>query len=69
LVSEDWAGNFIWSGGFNMKFKVSKKGFIGFNADYFNTKPEFKIDALGETIIAEQRISAVNINVGFGIKF
>lgn len=69
LVTEDWAGDFIWNFGLNTKFDFSKKAFFAINADFYKTSPEFKVDALGETISAEQHIAVINVNVGFGIKF
>jgi hypothetical protein len=69
LVTEDWAGSFIWSFGLNTKFNLSKKAFFAINADYYQTKPEFTVDALGETISAKQYVNIINANIGFGIRF
>jgi Outer membrane protein beta-barrel domain len=69
LVTEDWAGDLIWGGGFNMKFNAGKKTFIAFDVDYLQTKPEFKIEALGESISAKQTVTVLNLNVGFGLRF
>jgi Outer membrane protein beta-barrel domain len=68
LVTEDWADGFIWNFGLNAKFDISKKAFFAINADYYQTRPEFKVEALGETVRAVQRIAVANVNVGFGIK-
>jgi hypothetical protein len=40
-----------------------------FNAGYMQTRPDFKIDMLGETTNAEIHISTINLNAGVGIKF
>jgi hypothetical protein len=69
LVTEDWAGGFIWNFGLNTKFKISEKVFFAINADYYQTKPEFTVEALGETTSAKQNITIVNANIGFGIRF
>ena len=69
LINGDWASAFAWKMDADMRFSINKNVFFMLNAGYMQTRPDFKIELLGETANAEIHISTINMNAGIGIKF
>jgi hypothetical protein len=69
FLNGDWATAFAWKMDADMRFSLNKSAFFMFNLGYMQTRPDFKIEFLGETQNAEIHISTLNFNAGVGIKF
>ncbi|HET9744588.1 MAG TPA: hypothetical protein VFP97_02680 [Chitinophagaceae bacterium] len=69
FVEGDWASAFAWKLDGDVRFSFSKNAFFMLNVGYLQTRPDFKVNFLGEIENAEIHVSVINLNAGVGIKF
>ena len=69
VINGDWASAYACQLEADRRCRIHKNMFFKLNAGYMQTRPDFKIDVLGETANAEIHISTLNLNAGVGIKF
>lgn len=62
---EKWGAAFTWQLGTDLRFNFGKKTFLIANLDYTNMKPKMTVDEID----VEQKMSALDINVGIGFNF
>jgi hypothetical protein len=67
--SEDWTAVVPLRIGTTARFQIGKKGYLGAGLHYMYMKPEFEATVAGETSKFQQKIEAVNVTFGVGIRF
>jgi hypothetical protein len=71
VLNEEWSWSTIVKGGLDFSFETGKQFCIILNADYLYTRPGFDITPIVGEIAdrTHQRISALNVTAGIGIRF
>lgn len=67
--TEDWATVMPIRLGATARFQVGKKGYIAAGVHYIYMKPEFETTIGAETYRFDQKIEAVNVTCGIGLRF
>ncbi|MEN9963922.1 MAG: hypothetical protein RL582_1017 [Bacteroidota bacterium] len=72
-TADKWKDAFTWQVGTQLRYNFSKSAFVVGNLDYQYMKPKWKYDitsnGTGSDLIIEQRMGALNLNVGVGLTF
>jgi hypothetical protein len=72
-VKEDWSTSFVMQLGMDLRYNVTKNLYLVSNLDYNYMKPKFEMNTtVGDGNLPhqlEQKISAVNLNIGIGVSF
>lgn len=72
-TADKWKDAFTWQIGTQLRYNFTKSACVIGNVDYQYMKPKWKYDltsnGTGSDLIIEQRMGALNVNVGVGLTF
>jgi hypothetical protein len=73
VTTDKWRDAFTWQVGTQLRYNFSKTAFVIGNVDYQYMKPKWKYDitsnGTGSDIVIDQKMGALNLNVGVGLTF
>ncbi len=71
IVNEDWAAAFTFQVGASARYDLNQNLFLVLNTGFVGMKPTFKLtEPTGNTTVeAEQKVSAIDVTAGIGVRF